>query len=74
MRTIRIGSGRARAIASSPRGHVDWRWSVRIDPYTSAVGVEHSRTAAIAAAEKKIDRALASKIAKVNLVPKRDLN
>jgi hypothetical protein len=53
-------------------GHADWRWSVRVDAYTSAVGVEHSRTAAIAAAEKKIDRALEQKIAKVNLVPKRD--
>jgi hypothetical protein len=53
-------------------GHADWKWSVIIDAYTSAVGMEQSRTAAIAAAEKKIDRALAPKIAKANLVPRRD--
>jgi hypothetical protein len=51
---------------------IDWKWSVRIDPYTSAIGTEQSRPAAIAAAEKKIDRALTPTIAKVNLVPRQD--
>jgi hypothetical protein len=40
-------------------GHGGWKWSVRIDPYTSASGTEANRLAAVAAAEKKIDWALA---------------
>jgi hypothetical protein len=51
-------------------GRVDWKRLVRIDPYTSAFSTEQSRPAAMAAAEKKIDRALAPTIAKVNLVPR----
>jgi hypothetical protein len=38
-----------------------WKWSIRIDPHTSASGTEANRLAAIAAAEKKIDGALAPK-------------
>jgi hypothetical protein len=41
---------------------VDWKWSVRIDPYTSAIGGEQSRSAATAAAEKKIDRAVMGRL------------
>jgi hypothetical protein len=37
-------------------GNGGWKWSVRIDPYTSASGTEGNRVAAVAAAEKKIDQ------------------
>jgi hypothetical protein len=40
-------------------GHGGWKWSVRLSPYTSASGTEANRVAAITAAERKIDLALA---------------
>jgi hypothetical protein len=43
-------------------GHGGWKWSVRIDPNTSASGTEGSRLAAIATVERKIDWALATKM------------
>jgi hypothetical protein len=46
-----------------------WRWSVRIDPYTSASGTEGTRSEAIEAALQAIDRALASKVTKTGLDP-----
>jgi hypothetical protein len=37
-------------------GNGGWKWSVRLDPFTSASGTEGNHLAATAAAEKKIDQ------------------
>lgn len=53
-------------------GRTGWKWSVRIDPFTSASGTEANRPNAVDAAVKAIDRALSPKVAKVKLVPRQD--
>jgi hypothetical protein len=37
-------------------GNGGWKWTVRFDPFTSALGTEGNHLAAITAVEKKIDQ------------------
>jgi hypothetical protein len=52
-----------------------WMWTVAIEPRSSrgaTSGTEKSRDAAIATAERAIDRWFGPKVAKLKLVPRQD--
>jgi hypothetical protein len=54
------GSGHGRG--GHQNGNAGWKWSIRIDPYSSASGTEANRAEAVEAAVQAIDRALGPKI------------
>jgi hypothetical protein len=58
----RVVGGTGKGRGGHQNENAGWKWSVRIDPYTSASGTEGNHAEAVEAALAAIDRALGPKV------------